>query len=264
MMKKIESFSNPSPGYTTEVADNGIASEEIVRDYQIQVDIDQILSCQGADPAALRRRRPDIICLAEEVLAREWRLVKPVILYRYYPVRSFTGGTLFLDGGGRLRGSVITQNLAVAEAVVVMIATIGPEIDRRISESYSQKPSYALAVDGLGTAAVDTLRKAAERTFQEQAESRGWRLSRFLVPGMDGWEIREGQRQVFSLLEAEKIGVDLMFSGQMIPLKSNSGVLGMGSQVECPTCSSCELCSLRETCIYKDGMWPVSLANDEH
>ena len=250
-MRETESFSSPSSTDTTGVAGNVTAPEEIVRNYRIRVNIDQILTCQGADPASLRRRRPEIIRMTEEALDREWHLVKPVLLSRYYEVRSFNDGILFLEGGGRLRGPAITQNLAAAEAVVVMIGTIGPGIDRRISESFSQKPSYALAVDGLGTASADALREAAERTFQEQADSRGWRLSRYLSPGMVGWEIREGQRQVFSLLEAEKIGVDLIFSGQMTPQKSLSGVLGMGSRVEHPTGPPCEFCSLRETCIYQ-------------
>jgi len=233
-------------------ADNGIDVEETVRDYQIQVSIDQILTCQGADPASLRRRRPDIIRLTEEVLEREWHLVKPVLLSQYYEVCSFNDGTLFLEGGGKLWGPAITQNIAVAEAVVVMIGTIGPGIDRRISESFSQKPSYALAVDGMGTAAADRLREAAEHTFQEQADSRGWRLSRYFSPGMVGWKIIEGQKQVFSLLKGEKIGVDLMFSGQMTPQKSISGVLGMGSRVERPTGPPCQFCSVQETCIFQD------------
>jgi hypothetical protein len=233
-------------------ADNGIDVEEIVRDYQIRVDVDQILTCQGADPASIRRRRPDIIRMTEEALAREWHLVSPVLLSRYYVVSSFNDGILFLEGGGTLEGPVITQNLAVAEAVVVMIGTVGPDIDRRISESFSEKPSYALAVDGLGTASADALRNAAASAIKEEAESRGWKLSRYCSPGMVGWEIREGQRQIFSLLKGEKIGVDLMFSGQMTPQKSISGVLGLGSRVEQPTGPPCQFCSSRKTCLFQD------------
>ena len=231
--------------------DNVSAPEEITRYYQLRVDVDQIFICQGDDPESLGRRRPDSIRLTEEVLEREWHLVKPVLLSRYYPVSSFAEGTLFLEGGGRLTGPVITQNLSVAEAVVVLIGTVGPEIDRRISESFSQKPSYGLAVDGLGTATADALLEEAKRVIQQQAEARGWRLSRYLSPGMVGWEIQEGQKQVFSLLNGEKIGVDLMFSGQMTPQKSISGVLGMGSRVEQPTGTPCEFCSVRETCIFQ-------------
>ena len=233
-------------------SDNVINMEETMRDYQIRVDVDQILTCQGADPDSLRWRRPDIIRMTEEALAREWNLVSPVLLSRYYAVSSFNDGILFLEGGGTLEGPVITQNLAVAEAVVVMIGTVGPDIDRRISESFSEKPSYALAVDGLGTASADALRNAAASAIKEEAESQGWKLSRYCSPGMLGWEILEGQRQVFSLLDGGKIGVDLMFSGQMNPQKSISGVLGMGSRVEQPTGPPCQFCSSRKTCLFKD------------
>lgn len=251
LMKKTESLSNPLSLNTTGGADNKTAPEEIARDYQLRVNVDQIFICQGADPESLRRRRPDIIRLTEEVLEREWHLIKPVLLSRYYAVSSFSEGTLFLEGGGRLTGPVITQNLAVAEAVVVLIGTVGPEIDRRISESFSRKPSYGLAVDGLGTAAADALLEEAKRVFHMQAAARGWRLSRYLSPGMVGWEIQEGQKQVFSLIKGDKIGVDLMFSGQMTPQKSISGVLGMGSRVGRPTGPPCEFCSVRETCIFQ-------------
>lgn len=251
-MKKIESFSNPSSTAVRGETDNVSAPGEIVRDYQVQVDVDQILICQGADPASLRQRRPEIISMTQEALDREWDLVNPVLLSRYYAVDSFIEGTLFLEGGGSLQGPAITQNLSVAEAVVVMIGTVGSRIDRIISESFSKKPSYALAVDGLGTASADALRAAAVLTIQEEAESRGWRLSRYITPGMVGWEISEGQRQIFSLLKGEKIGVDLLFSGQMTPQKSISGVLGMGPRVEHPTGPPCQFCSVQKTCIFQD------------
>lgn len=225
---------------------------EIVRDFKLRIDIDQILICQGAQPEAIRQRRPDIISLTQEALDREWSLVDPVLMYRYYDVKAFNDGILHLAGGGTLHGPVITQNLAVAEAVVVMIGTVGPAIDRRISESFPRKPSYALAVDGVGTAAADALRRAAQSRFKSMADSRGWRLSRSLCPGIVGWELREGQKQIFSLLEGAKIGVKLLESGQMNPQKSLSCVLGMGVRVEIPTGPPCQFCASRKTCIFQD------------
>jgi hypothetical protein len=68
---------------------------------------------------------------------------------------------------------------------------------------------------------------------------------------MLGWTVEVGQRQIFDLLDSSKIDVTLTESMLMIPKKSLTHILGIGvDMLELGT--SCDYCSLRETCRYQD------------
>jgi hypothetical protein len=68
---------------------------------------------------------------------------------------------------------------------------------------------------------------------------------------MLGWTVEVGQREIFDLLDSATIDVSLMESMLMIPRKSLTHILGIGAEMlELGT--SCDYCSLRETCRYQD------------
>lgn len=58
-------------------------------------------------------------------------------------------------------------------------------------------------------------------------------------------EVGEGQKQIFSLVEAAEVGVTLTPSFQMIPRKSASLVIGLGADITDAgkPCNYCSLCS---------------------
>lgn len=87
---------------------------------------------------------------------------------------------------------------------------------------------YALALDGLGSAGVESLANAACRQFEIEAEEQHLEATIPLSPGMIDWSVEEGQPQIFDLLPAEEIGVKLTPSWVMIPRKSLSMVMGIG------------------------------------
>jgi hypothetical protein len=68
---------------------------------------------------------------------------------------------------------------------------------------------------------------------------------------MSGFPI-SGQWQLFQLVPAEKIGVSLTSSGVMVPRKSISLVIGIGTQMKSWTQKEvCDRCTLKKTCVYR-------------
>ena len=119
-----------------------------------------------------------------------------------------------------------------------------------ISENVTENSMLA-ALDGLGSAAVEVLANAGCNYFDTQASSLNQSTSIPLSPGMLGWTVEVGQREIFDLLDSSMIDVTLTESLLMIPRKSLTFILGMGEQIlELGT--SCDYCSLRETCRYQD------------
>ena len=72
-----------------------------------------------------------------------------------------------------------------------------------------------------------------------------------LSPGMLGWSVNPGQRQIFAILDTQLIGVRLNTSDMMTPRLSLTQVLGYGDSFNLEG-STCDYCSLKDTCRYQD------------
>ena len=62
----------------------------------------------------------------------------------------------------------------------------------------------------------------------EQAEAEGLRTTVPLSPGLVGWPVASGQRQLFALVDAASAGVSLTEGYMMVPKKSTSLAIGIG------------------------------------
>jgi hypothetical protein len=223
----------------------------VLRDWELALDADKVLWGQGADPAVIRARRPKLVATAEEVIERGRPLLAPVVLFQRIPVVGLRHERLLLAGGGTLFGSLIANHLATTSEVIVAVCTVGDGLANTISELFQTDPVQALAFEGLAAAAAEALGEAACHYFESAAAADGMRASIPLNPGMIGWPLEEGQKQIFSLIDASEIGVSLGPGSIMRPLKSLSLVVGLGRDVD-RTGQSCDFCSMRDTCRHKD------------
>ena len=223
----------------------------IQREWDLIVDADQVLRGQGADPKAIRTRSLRLVELAEQAILKGSALLKPKLLYRRLKVDGVVHERIQLEDGTELRGKLLTQHLAPASEVLVILCTIGADLENKVSEVMKTDMVYALALDGLGSAGVEALANAACRRFESEAEEKQLETSIPLSPGMVDWSVEEGQPQIFELLSAEDIGVSITPSWVMLPRKSLSMVLGIGDQM-IDAGTTCDYCSMRETCCYQD------------
>jgi len=226
----------------------------LLSSWVLDLSTDDVLRGQGADPAVIRSRRPGLVALAERALESGRSLLQPRVAYSRLKASGLRHERLMLDGGV-LQGPLIAQHLAAAEHVAVMVCTIGERIEAEVARTMDDDPSYALALDGLGSAAVEALAAAACRQFEAEAVAAGLKVSLPLSPGMIGWPVPEGQAQIFALIDAGEAGVRLTESGMMVPRKSLSLVLGQGAALEAAG-SACAFCSLQATCRYQDHYPP--------
>ncbi len=223
---------------------------------ELDLTIDAVLRGQGADPAAIRARSPQLVAEAARALEQARPLLDPRLCYERLPVESLRHERLTLAGGGMLSGPLIAQHLGRAREVIVMVCTIGGALDELVSAMIRAGDMvYALALDGVGSAAVEALANRACRRFELEAEAQGLQTSIPLSPGMVGWGVAEGQPQLFSLIDADAIGVTLTDHSLMIPRKSLSMVLGVGKDMLAGG-RTCDFCAMRDTCRYQDHYGP--------
>ena len=229
-------------------------TEQIVlRDWKLDIDADMVLRGQGADPAVVRARKPRLAEIAERAVQEGAALIEPRAAYRFLQFEAMRHERLILVDGVPLSGSLIAQHLSSARYVAVIVCTVGAAIDTRISALMPLDTAYALALDGFGSVAAETLGTTLCAQMEQDAARIGHCTSVPISPGMIGWPVDVGQPQIFSNLDAEAIGVTLNESAQMIPRKSISLVLGFAPtpfEVGTP----CDFCALRNTCRYQQHL----------
>lgn len=140
-------------------------------------------------------------------------------------------------------GRIITAQLRGAEGYAFFVATSGVEFEamqRRLEEEGDMVKVFV--ADAFGSVIAEKTADIMERWLQVYINGRGWRHTNRFSPGYCGWHVSE-QQQLFRLFDAEEpCGVRLTDSSLMIPIKSVSGVIGLGEKVRKLeyTCGLCD------------------------
>jgi hypothetical protein len=221
----------------------------------LDFDVDAVLRGQGAEPEAIRKRSPRLVEIAERALEEGRALLQPQTLIRELDVKTLRHERLMLDSGSFLSGELISEHLGPAERVVLILCTIGDALEAHAAEVSKDNIVYGLALDGVGSAAVEALANEACKYFEDQAVQNGLQSSIPISPGMVGWPVDKGQPEIFSILEPEQIDVRLTEYGLMIPRKSLTMVLGFGPSMKTGG-RTCDYCAMKETCRYQDHYDP--------
>ena len=175
-----------------------------------------------------------------QVVAKAQLCLRPRGAYSVYPVSSRTAHSLKL-GDITISGS-IGEYLKDAERVAVFAVTVGKEISL-LSESAAKSGDAftALVMDAAGSwaaeAAADALMLHLRRHLRDEEE-----LTLRYSPGYCGMEISQ-QSKLFQLVQADAVGVKLLPSMLMHPLKSISGLVGLAPKEAVSSYHSpCDLC----------------------
>jgi cobalamin-dependent methionine synthase I len=139
--------------------------------------------------------------------------------------------------------------------VILILSTVGEALEAHAAEVSKDNIVYGLALDGVGSAAVEALANAACKYFEDQADEHGLQTSIPISPGMMGWPVDKGQPEIFEILEPGQIDVQLTEYGLMMPRKSLTMVLGFGPTMKTAG-RTCDFCAMRETCRYQDHYDP--------
>jgi hypothetical protein len=192
---------------------------------RVAPDIGQIHRLLGIRPERGNHRRwMDEI---DSLLRTLPRLMRPRAVYRLDRVVELSQRRLALESGAVFEGSV-GQFLAHSTYVATFIATIGSAVER-LSRGWLKAGRVMQ-----GTIADAIASESAEATAQRcQDEIRAWARPRGLdvtprySPGYCGIKVAQ-QAELFAGLPAADVNVRLTPSSLMVPIKSVSGLIGIG------------------------------------
>lgn len=143
-------------------------------------------------------------------------------------------------------GSIITKYLSDATQFAVFVVTAGEEFDNYLEQLKADGDivSEFLAYS-IGTEIAEASLRFVTARITEEADRFGFKITQSYSPGHCSWHVRE-QQQLFSLLPEKPCGVELNDSSLMHPVKSISGIIGLGKVVAI-TPHGCDICGLK-TC----------------
>jgi len=143
-------------------------------------------------------------------------------------------------------GKIITSQLKGSHYLAVFAASMGKPFDDW-SNFYFRNgdPVTGFIIDTIGSVAVERVADSLETRLHSKLALESLNITNRLSPGYCDWQVSE-QHKLFYLLPNNFCGINLNPSSLMVPIKSVSGIIGIGPDVvrgEYP----CRLCS-REDC----------------
>lgn len=145
---------------------------------------------------------------------------------------------------------IILSQLKGASAAVLFLATAGPEIG--ISSKKQMASGDLLEgyiTDVVGSEIVEAAVDLMQETLAREAGAEGLNITNRFSPGYCGWDVAE-QHKLFSLIPDNYCGIKLTESALMNPVKSVSGLIGLGREARYRpySCSRCD----SKNCIYRN------------
>jgi len=224
----------------------------VIRDIPLNLKIKEVLRREGFREYS--KIRPEIKSLILELIdnVKNVHLLEPAMAYEIHPITEMSRGQFSLEGNVVVHGPLLPSLLIEAKELAAVVCTIGPKLEKQVTNYFNRdEPLRGVLLDGIGSAAVDSLTEEVCKLMTAEASSRGYQASSPISPGMPGLPITE-QWQLLKIGPAREIGVSLTSSGIMVPRKSASMVFGIGPQMKTWTRGEvCAHCSLRKTCPFR-------------
>lgn len=145
---------------------------------------------------------------------------------------------------------VVFQQLKKSEGIAIFACTAGNDIinkSRKLMKEGEQLTGYVY--DVFGSLVVEEAMDRIQETLRSKMQGDGLKITNRYSPGYCGWDVSE-QKKLFSLLPETFCGIELTDSCLMHPIKSVSGIIGIGKSVKFNE-YTCDLCD-EEDCLYRN------------
>jgi hypothetical protein len=157
---------------------------------------------------------------------------------------------IVVNGLDFFTGKTVAGELRNSESAALFICTAGQEISE-LSRNlmFGDDPVLGYVYDVLGSVTVEAAMDKIHQEVKKMAASNGKLITNRYSPGYCHWSVAD-QHKLFSLFPENCCGISLTDSALMHPIKSVSGIIGLGKDVKYRE-YTCELCRLTD-CFYRN------------
>ncbi|NBC83469.1 MAG: hypothetical protein GVY19_08815 [Bacteroidetes bacterium] len=147
-------------------------------------------------------------------------------------------------------GKIVFHQMKKSEQIAFFACTAGKGIDVLSRKMMNQGDIIeGYMIDIIGTIIVEKAMDRVQQVLQEQMKDNQLKITNRYSPGYCNWDVAE-QHKLFSMFPQDFCGISLTDSALMNPVKSVSGIIGIGKDVNYNpyTCNFCD----RTSCIYRN------------
>jgi len=200
----------------------------IDRQLAINIDKQQVLSHFGYgddyEPSAR------ITSLVNDYIENYHNLVDSSCSYVIRDIESVQENRVNIENSITLSSKVISQLLKRCEKVAIFVLTIGNHLEDMVAYlAENGLVLQATVLDAIGSGTAEQLAVFVEDRIRESVASKGFVISRRFSPGYCDWDVNQ-QKMIFKAMQGDTAGVRLTGGYLMLPRKSISGIIGIGSK----------------------------------
>jgi hypothetical protein len=206
----------------------------------IQIDREEVLRYLGY--RAGHKAEPRISSLVDRHTRSAYPLIEPQYSYVIRDVEHVEWDRVFIEDVV-FESRIIAQLMQRCQKAAIFAVTIGGLLERK-ARRLAEKGQIleAAIVDAVGSEAAEAAAAAVQNRVRDIADAWGLGISNRFSPGYCDWDISQ-QEMVFRALNGRSTGVTLTKNCLMVPRKSVSGVIGMGTDAsELEIWSPCKSC----------------------
>ncbi len=158
--------------------------------------------------------------------------------------------SVYVDGVNFQLGRTIFHELKGSDRMAFFVCTAGQTISEKSSQLlHGDDPVLGYIYDVLGSAIAEAVGDQVQQMISLAAGKEGWKITNRYSPGYCHWDVAD-QHKLFSLFGQSACGVTLTPSALMNPVKSISGIIGIGEHVVFRD-YQCGLCK-QKNCVYRE------------
>ncbi len=158
-------------------------------------------------------------------------------------------GVIYLEDETLEVGKIIFSQIKNAEYIALFLCTIGSKVELYSKELFSKGDNLEGYIVNLsGSEAAESAAEFIHRKIAKLAADNQLKMTNRFSPGYCKWNVKE-QFKLFSFFPDNCCGITLTSSALMSPIKSVSGLIGIGKDVKFRG-YNCSLCD-DEHCIYR-------------
>jgi hypothetical protein len=145
--------------------------------------------------------------------------------------------------------NIVFGQIKKSDSAAIFLCTAGTEIGMRSRKAMHERDLLrGYILDVIGSEVVEAAADIMQNGFEREMASSGKKITNRYSPGYCGWDVAE-QHKLFRLMPDNFCGIRLTESALMDPVKSVSGIIGIGENVK-RNPYTCNMCDMKD-CIYR-------------
>jgi hypothetical protein len=208
---------------------------------QLDINLENIIHASGYN----NRNEFPFVSLLNELYFEVKNIISPECAFIVVPqaVSSLPKGEIAVDGIILKTGKIISSALKEISKSVLFVGTVGKDFDNWLEDKKKENDLLGEYLANLiGSEIAESLAKWIHKKIFEYFGDEELRCSNRYSPGYCGWDVNE-QKKIFEFFPKDVCGITLTESALMLPMKSISGIVGIGKNIERKD-YPCEVCNV--------------------